>query len=190
MNDRLMNRPRAVLAVLCLSVVAPGLGEVHASTFVTLSEEELIRGADAIVLGEATGVSYSTDPLTGLAYSHVSFRVSEWMAGTERLERITIVQPGGLSEGVVHWLPGFPAFEPHEEAVLFLRRTRRGFDVFGHFQGKLRVIREGSLPKVFGEGIPQGASLLPPGSRPPFSEPIPLRLLMRRVRVERSAAEK
>jgi hypothetical protein len=95
---------------------------VQASTFVVPADRELIRHADAIVLGSAL-TSFSQMNAEGGIETVTSFSVTEVIRGTSINGVINIVEPGGIYGDTVNIIAGVPQFAPGDQLLLFLKRT-------------------------------------------------------------------
>ena len=130
----------AVLALLAVAAALPAA----ATTAVHMSDEDLVRSSDLIVVGrcaEVQSVWVGRDLVT-LA----TVEVGEQLKGETR-PTVTVVLPGGVDTRrrvpvAVTW-PGAPAMAPGEDVLLFLNdypQVADGFAVAGFSQGKFSIV--------------------------------------------------
>ncbi len=133
----------AALGLLLLAL-APAAA---ATTAVRLSDADLVRAADVIVVGRCTGVepTWIGRDLVTLA----TVEVREQLEGEPR-RTLTVVLPGGVDRRrrvpvAVTW-PGAPTLAAGEEVVLFLARRdplpphAHAYTVVGFAQGKFSLV--------------------------------------------------
>jgi hypothetical protein len=99
----------------------------------------LTQNAQHIVVGEVTSVSSAWDKKHERIFTTVQVKVSEmWKGQMPAAGVITIVQPGGVAEGIEMRVHGMPNFVAGERAVLFLRGAspQQPLSVVGMGQGK------------------------------------------------------
>jgi hypothetical protein len=126
--------------VAILGFVALAAGPSQATTLARMSLEQLAAAADAVVKGRCLGNQTRSE--AGEVWTFSSFEVEEAMKGiVPRL--ITVRLLGGhLGRWSVR-VEGVPEFQPGEEVILFLQRTRAGeFAVTSWMQGTFRVQRD------------------------------------------------
>jgi len=92
-----------------------------ASTFVVPSDRELIRRADAIVIGSALS-SYAQLTADNGIETATTFSIEETIKG-DAAATINIVEPGGQFGRRATVLAGVPRFEEGKRLLLFLART-------------------------------------------------------------------
>src|SRR5687768_16458969 len=113
-------------AVLACAIAVAGMSltpdRAGASQVVAMDLAQLTQNAERIVVGEVTSVRSAWDQKRQRILSTIEVRVAEAWKGQMPIEgRMTIVQPGGVAEGIEMRVHGLPAFVPGERAVLFLR---------------------------------------------------------------------
>jgi hypothetical protein len=128
---------------LLLVLVAPSAG---ATTLLELSEEELVEGADTIVVGRA--VAQEVRWVDRTLYTFVTVEVAAALKGAPP-QRVTVALPGGVDAtrkrakfAVAMTYAGAPALAVGEEAVLFLTGADaavRAPSVVGFSQGLFSV---------------------------------------------------
>jgi hypothetical protein len=97
----------------------------YGATFVVPTDRDMVRRAQAIVIGQALA-SYTQRTAWGGIETVTPFSVEEVIKGRIASGSITIYEPGGVSNDIGVVIPGVPRFEEGERVVLFLGRT--GFD--------------------------------------------------------------
>ena len=132
-------------AVLMTALAARPAG---ASMVLAMDLGELTQRAERIVVGEVTSVRSAWDSKHERILTTVELRVAEaWKGQMPGDGRITIVQPGGVAEGIEMRVHGMPVFTAGERAVLFLRgAASQPQAVVGMGQGK-RGLRFDSTAK-------------------------------------------
>src|SRR5262245_45040327 len=112
------------LTIAALVVAGVTARPARATTFVAMSERNLARAADAVVVGSVTDLESVGDAAGGI-YTLVTFHVEAAYKGDVGRD-IVLKQPGGeLAErGLV--IPGSPTFTRGERNLLFLSAARDG----------------------------------------------------------------
>ena len=111
-----IRRSVLLLALLALCPV------VFAATFVVPPDRDLVRRADAIVVGTALSSFTQINDAGGIE-TVTSVQVQEVLKGQGLGETLTIVEPGGEHAGSVQFIPGVPRFNTSERSLFFLSRT-------------------------------------------------------------------
>lgn len=159
------------------------------SQAVRLELGKMTSAADAIVLGKVERVQSRWTGDRRMIVTEITVRVAERWKGGQATE-VTLLQPGGVVDGIGQVISGMPRFEAGEEVVLFLESQGGGrFLVAGLAQGKYRVERSSDGRAVFAVPAPlDGLELVGEG---PSLEPLPLERLRSKVRetLRRSAPE-
>lgn len=137
-------RRTATLLVL-LAAAAP---TARAATFVQTTVEESTRAADAVVRGVVVSATSRLARTGRRIVTDVDIAVSDaWKGAPGGTLRVVI--PGGRIEGLAQWVDTAPTFEPGEEVVVFLMRTRDdGWAVAGAALGKYQVSGGEARPEV------------------------------------------
>jgi uncharacterized protein (DUF2141 family) len=114
----MLKKTFGVLSVsVCLAVSA------RAATFIVPGDRDMVRRADAIVVGAALA-SYS-QMIDGRIETVTSYSIHEVIKGSVGFS-IDIHEPGGRVGDQITFIPGVPRFEAGEESILFLTRTPHG----------------------------------------------------------------
>lgn len=125
---------RAVFLLLLTWML--GVGTVSAK-LVEIPLENLVKGAEVIVVGTVTSQRSDSDKKT--IYTTTTVSVDEVIKGTVR-GRVEIRTRGGALDGVVVHVPIEPEFSVGERVVVFLTKDGRRFRTAGHSQGKFSVM--------------------------------------------------
>ena len=141
-----MHRTRSLL----FSAIALALGAAitlaptaHATVMVEIPLEDLVRDADAIVLGtvERVGVRLQMDPDGQGMDPHTItvVRVSEWLKGSGN-DLVTIDELGGVMGEMGLRIDGTPEYRPNQRVVVFLHRVDGRLRTLQMAQGAFEVL--------------------------------------------------
>jgi len=188
-----MNHPSArntSLLLAGLSTLALGLGlaaPAGASMVLALDLGELTQRSERIVVGEVMAVRSAWDSKRERILTTVELKVAEaWKGQMPGDRRITIVQPGGVADGIEMRVHGMPSFVAGERAVLFLRGgVSQPQSVVGMGQGKRGLRFDSASKRWMVDGGDRSAAVnldLQGRPRPVAPDPpLPLDELRRRV---------
>jgi hypothetical protein len=98
---------------------------LHAATFVVPEDGEMVRRADAIVVGTPVSSFVQVASYGGLE-TVTEFEVSEAIKGPIGTGRVQVHEPGGELNGQVREIFGAPKFKLGTETILFLTMTPQG----------------------------------------------------------------
>ncbi|MCS6798787.1 MAG: hypothetical protein NZ898_09690 [Myxococcota bacterium] len=131
----------AVVALVCLVAES----RARATVMVELSIEDLVAGADAIIVGrvERVGVRFASWQGTLEPRTVAIVRVQQWLKGAGG-STITIEEIGGRWQGGGRWIAGTPVYRAGEEVIVFLRvdpAFAPSFRTYGMAQGKFEIQR-------------------------------------------------
>jgi hypothetical protein len=132
-------RPGRRFLLACLAVGALASGRpAAASQVLAMDLPELTARAERIVVAEVLSVKSGWDGSHKRIVSTVELHVSEvWKGQVSGDGHVTVVQPGGVADGVEMIVHGMPSFQSGERAVLFLRGAQgKPASVVGMGQGK------------------------------------------------------
>ncbi|MGR8980773.1 MAG: hypothetical protein ACU84H_11885 [Gammaproteobacteria bacterium] len=131
------NTFKLLTAAAFLLIAAPS----SASTFLAMSEQDLVRKSQFVVKGTVTEVNSSWNKDGSIIITEAAVDVDErWMgAGPDKL---TVQTFGGQVGDFIVEAHGFPEFVPGEQAILFLYKEPLdgSFRVLGYQQGQYRVV--------------------------------------------------
>jgi hypothetical protein len=129
----------ASVGLLLLAVAAVPLG---ASTFLFMSDEELVKSSAAVVEGRVLQVSSFWEKTGRIIVSEALVRVDDALFG----DVPTVVKVrtfGGTVNGFTVEAHGFPTFKANERVLLYLEAERDGVSrVTGYQQGHFRIVRD------------------------------------------------
>lgn len=124
-----------VLSLLLLAAI-PASG----STFVAMSQDELVAQSDAVVVGEVLKVQSFRDETGRLIVSEAIVQVKETLTGSA--DSVVVVRTvGGTVDGYTVVAHGFPKFDAGERVVLFLaNRDGDTSEVVGYRLGQYKLL--------------------------------------------------
>lgn len=131
-----MKRSLAGTVAAILLAAAPA----GASTFLAMSQEELVAAADAVVVGRVLEVhSFWNDEGTAIL-TEAAIRVDETVRG-ESPTVVLVRTFGGEVGGLRIEAHGFPTFQPGQRLLLYLRGAGgRGAEVVGYRLGEYKIV--------------------------------------------------
>jgi len=104
-----------------------------------LTLEQLVMGADRIVVGTVTDMISHSDAQHGTINTLVTLSAEDCIKGSSE-GQIVITLPGGETDGEWLWVEDVPSFQLGERTVVFLEeREDDDFSVVGGFQGKFHI---------------------------------------------------
>lgn len=127
--------------ILLMAVLLAAL-PAAASTFLAMSQEEMVAGSEAVVQGKVTALESFWSDSGRVILTEATVEVEEVLAG-DAPPVVTVRTFGGQVGDVVIEAHGFPRFQPDERVVLFLNRDD-GDDslrVLGYQLGHYRVVK-------------------------------------------------
>ena len=118
------------------------IGSTYGSMFVPLPLDEQLKESDGVVWGTYLGHSYKRLP-KGEVVTIGSFKVKK-QAGLRYQDllnrnKIDVIYPGGVWQGIEYDVLGSPSFNKKEEVLLFVKRTGLGFVIQNLSLGKYKV---------------------------------------------------
>ncbi|MEN9797941.1 MAG: hypothetical protein RL653_1637 [Pseudomonadota bacterium] len=171
------------MRTLLLLLLAALPWNAGATTLLKMDVPSLARASDAVVRCKVVSSSSRWSRDGRRILTEVRLEVVETIAG-EAGRELQVVQPGGVVGDIGQKVDGLAAFEPGEEAVLFLERRGAVHGVVGMAQGKWRVEKGGAWVRP----EPVEARLVDPRTRepvPPDVARVPLDQLRATVRAAR-----
>jgi hypothetical protein len=116
---------------------------LHALTVVQLTDEQLSRKAEIIVVGKVLSAHYEVDSKDKKPYTYVHIQVSEALKGKNVSRELTLKTLGGLGSKLGMHVPGAADFYRNEEVLLFLERRSDGSLLpIGLSLGKYSIYRD------------------------------------------------
>ncbi|RPH53513.1 hypothetical protein EHM82_08310 [bacterium] len=150
-----MKRSVWIALALALAAFIP----VGASTFVALSQEELVAQSDAVIQGRVLKVSSFWTPSGRLIVSEAMVQVEETVAGRAP-GVVTLRTAGGTVDGFTVKAHGFPSFAVGDRVLLFVSGAEGRAEVTGYQQGQYRIARDKAGAEVAVPAIGEGVRLL------------------------------
>lgn len=132
-----------LLVGLAMLIAMPSM----ASTFLAMTEEQLVTRSNGIVQGEVLRVESGWDPTGKVIMSHAVIRVEDRVKGRGAQE-IRVETFGGTVGNYTVEASGFPRFVKGERVLLFVNRTDaidRAIRVTGYQQGHFRIAERGGV---------------------------------------------
>jgi hypothetical protein len=135
-QGRAAARPYTTTLFILFSFLFP-LSSAFATTYATLTLEEMIEKTDLAFLGEVT--SLETIDRNGEPWTRVTFRVIDPLLGTEEDANVTLTFYGGtLSNGVSVTVNLMPQFQEQEEVLILAYNEELYSPIVGFRQGLWR----------------------------------------------------
>lgn len=152
--------PWAALLVLVLAAPA------GASTFLAMSQDEMVAQSDAVVVGTVLKVESFRDVSGRVILSQAAVRVEETVVGDA--PSVVLVETfGGTVDGYTVIAHGFPEFRVDDRLVLFLQNDADGLArVVGYRLGEYRLVRNRAGVDIAVPTLEPGVSLLSADGRP------------------------
>ena len=180
-----------VCAIVCALVCcAPPAG---ATTYLPVTFDELVTGADVIFVGDVVDVRpFTLETREGTVIkTRVTFRVSDKLLGTtSALEVFDFL--GGEIDGVEMRVAEMPTFAIGDRRVIFARRERSINPIVGFSQGVFQVRRDsGGVDRILTQGGVPVATTDTIGRRPDImvAPIVPMRLADFRSRIAQALTE-
>jgi hypothetical protein len=144
------------IGLLLLAVTVP----LSASTFLRLSQGELVRGSAAAIQGEVLKVSSFWDPAGRVIMTEALVQVEEKIFGNA--PSVVVVRTfGGTVNGYTIEAHGFPTFRTKERVLLYLEAEKDGASrVAGYQQGQFRIVRDKAGVERAVSALEDGAHLV------------------------------
>ena len=144
------NKMRIVISLLPALLFLPA---IRATTLARLSLGQLAAGSDAVARARCVRAESRWE--NGSIWTVATFDVVETVKGNLP-GKITVRLPGGRVGHMTATVDGTPKFNPGDEAVVFLERSRAGgFTVAGWVEGTFRISHD---PRTGSETVTQDSS--------------------------------
>ena len=136
-----MARLKVFAIVVCLGVLIAA--SLNALSVVNVSDEQLARKAEMIVIGTVLSGYCEKDTGSGDVYTYITVRVTDQLKGKMRSHDLVLKILGGRAGDAVLYIPGAADFYRNEEVLLFLERRPDGSLMpIGMMLGKYSVYRD------------------------------------------------
>ena len=173
---------RMVFLALLLALVA-GI-PAGASTFLAMSQRDLVRDSEAVIQGEVLQVHSFWDSQSRIIITEAIIKVEDSVIGNVG-SAIVVRTFGGTVEGYTVDAHGFPKFAKGERLLLYVERERDGaHKIAGYQQGQFRIARDKNGLEL---AVPtfDGATLVTrDGRQAPRPRAMALDVLKDRIRTE------
>jgi hypothetical protein len=144
------SRMQIILLLLPALLFQPA---IRATTLARLSLDQLVAGSDAVARVRYARAESRWE--SGSIWTVTTVEVVETIKGNLPGE-IALRLPGGRVGHLTAAVEGAPKFNPGDEAIVFLERSRAGgFTVAGWVEGTFRISRD---PRTGGETVTQDSS--------------------------------
>jgi hypothetical protein len=175
---------KRVVSIVLLLVVAVAL-PAAASTFLAMSQKDLLQHSEAVVQGQVLKVSSFWNSTGQIIVTEALVRVEETVAGSA--PSVVVLRTfGGSVGGFTVEAIGFPTFRVNERMLLFLGPEKDGAaSVIGYQQGQFRIVRNRAGEELAVPAVDGGSSILSPkGGVAPNTLAVPLAALKESIRAE------
>lgn len=183
----------ATAAALVLPAASPE--RLAATTFISLSQDQLAEIADAAVIGAVAEITSGRDPLDGEIRTDIRIAVEDVLFGAIDAEEVLLREAGGRVGDSEEWIYGAASYRVGERVLAFLSEGDDGtyrttamamgkFAVHDRADGSLELLRD------FGEGVqvlgPDGELIADPAPEVvPLSDTVRRSCRERRCRQDR-----
>lgn len=150
---------KALWLAVCATVLVAAV-PATASTFLAMSQQELVAEADAVVEGTVISVESFRSESGRLILSEATVRVDDSVLGAR--DGVVVVRTaGGTVDGITVQALGFPEFAAGDRVFVFLREDEAGIaSVVGHRLGQYRVLTNRFGHEVAVPTLERGVRLL------------------------------
>lgn len=131
---------KRLVSMALLLLVLVGI-QAGASTFLAMSQRDLIQASQAVVQGQVLKVNSFWEPSGRIIVTEALVKVDEAIVG--KSPSVVIVRTfGGTVGGYTVEAHGFPTFQKNDRVLLFLEPEQNGLNrVTGYQQGQFRLVR-------------------------------------------------
>jgi hypothetical protein len=130
------------IGLLLLSAAAV---PASASTFLEMSQKDLVRGSGAVIQGQVLKVSSFWEPTGRIIVTEAVVRVEEKIYG-EAPSVVVVRTFGGTVGGYTVEAHGFPKFRANDRLLLYLEPEKDGVTrVAGYQQGQFHIVRQAGV---------------------------------------------
>jgi hypothetical protein len=159
---------------------------IAASTFIAMTQEQLIADSESVIQGQVLKVHSFWEPSGRMVMTEALVRVEDSIVG-QAPSVVRVITFGGDVDGFIVEAEGFPKFTAGERLVLFLEPEQDGTNrVAGYQLGQYRVVRDKAGVDFAVSTLDLGASMVTKDGRP-FVRPQTQRLETFKQRLQESA---
>ncbi len=148
-------------SIFLLLTIIFAASSLFASVAVKLSNEELTKKADEIIIGKVKDISYVFDEKQRTPYTLTTIVVEKWIKGESKEREIKVRQIGGKFKDQHLFITGDARLIQDEKVLLFLTRGEEFRYLLALSQAKFSIIKD---PKTGEEKITRDISQLGLGS--------------------------
>ena len=154
------------LVLIGLLLVAVAAVPVGASTFLRMSQADLVRNSAAVVQGQVIKVHSFWNPSGQVIMTEALVQVEEKVLGSA--PSVVVVRTfGGTVDGYTVEAHGFPKFRANERVLLYLEAEKDGATrVTGYQQGQFRIVRDKFGAEIAVPAVDDEANVVSPDGRP------------------------
>lgn len=156
-----------------------------ASTFLKMTQKDLVRDAAAVVKGQVIQVNSFWTPDGSMIVTEAMVKVDEALLGAS--DSVVLVKTfGGEVNGFYVEAHGFPKFTVNEKVLLYLEKEENGVArVAGYQQGQFRVVQDKAGVEYAVPTVDVDTNVLTKDGRPsPRQEAVRLDVLRDSIRTE------
>lgn len=152
---------RTTVALSVLALVALLAVPASASTFVNMSQHEMLRASAAVIEGQVLEVhSFWNDERT-VIFTEALVQVREEVVGKTNATVVRVRTAGGTVNGYRIEAAGFPQFNRGQNTLLFLQPAEAGvYQVVGYRLGQYRITRDRQGAELAVPTLEAGVQLL------------------------------
>lgn len=119
----------------------------------TMTADDLVKRADAIVVGKVTALKSEWSSDKSRIYTRVTLGVDQYLKGRNEGRSISILTPGGEIGDVGELYTHMPTFRNEENVIVFVEKDQQGnYRVAGANQGKYTIEKDENTGRSFVAG--------------------------------------
>lgn len=143
-------------------ILAFALPLAWGTTFSPIAFDKQLREADGAIEGKFLGASTirnSDDEVFTQATFLVKRVVGFSQGQIANNQRLVVIYPGGVWQGINYSVQGSPRFKENEEVFLILTKTQQGYTLNNLSLGKYRIEHSGAEKHLVSEVFPEDENL-------------------------------
>ncbi|HYM01000.1 MAG TPA: putative Ig domain-containing protein [Blastocatellia bacterium] len=189
-----MKHPFCQFAFLAASILLV-VGSASATTAIMPSDDDMIVGARAIVVGKVISVESALNDSRSDVFTYVRLDINRVLKGSVRTGELILKEPGGIAGGIEGVVFGAPQFAAGERVLLYLDTWPDGSQrVYQMFLGKFSIISDASgTPIVSRQVGDQNVDVIGRSISGPVTEQAPcasyLKMVAERLAVTRTESD-
>ncbi|MDY7094029.1 MAG: hypothetical protein SX243_13760 [Acidobacteriota bacterium] len=158
---------RTTVALSVLALVALLALPASASTFVNMSQQEMLQESVAVVQGQILEVTSFWNDERTVIFTEALVQVREEVVGKTDATVVRVRTAGGTVNGYTIEAAGFPQFNRGQNTLLFLQPAEAGvYQVVGYRLGQYRITRDRQGAEMAVPTLEAGVQLLTADGRP------------------------